>query len=209
MIKKTIQYETPDGENVVEDFYFHVSKDELLDLNLRDNKGIEQIGKELAETQDGEKAWHLLKDLLLTTYGKRTADGKGFDKEDPITGAPYWREFKAKAAFGNLIIELMQDTQGAIEFFNALVPQGMKAEIEKAEAERAAKPAPDVEIIAGEAVTVTPVAPEPDPERTVEEYTEAELLEMSNENFEKLVGKDTKAWSHRTLTIAFQRKNRG
>lgn len=206
MIKKTIQYQTPTGENLVEDFYFHVSKAELMDLNVRGNKGIEQIGKELAEARDGEQAWYLLKELLLMTYGERTLDGKGFTKVDPTTGIPLSRGFEAKEAFSELIIELMSDPQNAIQFFNALVPQGLKDEIEKANLAKGEQPSAAVEEYR------PPVAPVPEPsfdsERTIDDYTREELLEMSNEDFEKLAGTDVSKWSHATLQVAFQRKNR-
>lgn len=205
MITKSITYTNAMGEEVTEEFYFHLAKHELFDLNVMGNKGIEEIGNELMKARDGETAWKLTKDLVLMTYCERSPDGKGYDKIDFVTGAPLSRRFQGTEAFDNLLVELVSDAAKAAEFFSALVPEKWRAELNEAVAV-ADKPSNHA---GGGAVDVpaAPVAPEKS-EPTLADFSRVQLVEMSDEQFFKLAGTDSSKWDRDTLQIAFQRKNK-
>lgn len=174
MIKKTLTYDTPDGDTITEDFYFNFSKDELVDLQVLENVGIEAIGKQLAATNDGEKAWHLFKDLVLRSVGEKTADGKGFKKNQEIR-----ENFQAKEAFGNLVFEFVNNPETGAEFFNGLVPEKWRKEIEEKAAAR--QPGQDA------TPAIAPVA--------------------SQESVTKLEKKHPKDMTREELLAAYQEKN--
>lgn len=203
MITKAITYTNAMGEEVTEDFYFHLAKHELFDLNVMGNKGIEEIGAELMKARDGETAWKLTKDLVLMTYCERSADGKGYDKVDFVTGAPLSRRFQGTEAFDNLLVELVSDAAKAAEFFSGLVPEKWRAELNEAVAD---KPSNHAGGAAADA-SMAPVASEKK-EPTLEDFSRVQLLEMSDEQFAKLAGTDASKWDRETLQIAFQRKNK-
>lgn len=175
MIKKTIKYEDLEGNDVTEDFYFHLNKLEMAELDMKYG-GLLELGKKLSETDDALKVYNIFKDIMLTSYGKRSDDGKRFFKVDPVTGAAYRYDLEGSDALGEMILEMIEKPQLAAELFRGLVPakvQKMAAEAEK-EQQNAGT---DLE------VPVVPTAP-PVLEPSVE-VTDEELLKMKPQDMTK------------------------
>ena len=75
MLKKTITYEDFDGNTVSEDFFFHLSQAELVELELSHKDGLSESLKRIIEAEDGRGIVAEFKNIILTAYGKKSDDG--------------------------------------------------------------------------------------------------------------------------------------
>lgn len=120
MIKKTITYEDYNGEKVTEDFYFNLTKAELMEMNYQASGGLENYARSLINTRDTSTMMQIYKDILLKSYGVKTPDGKHFMKTEKIR-----IEFECSPAFSELYTELLVDDKAAAEFFNGVIPKDL------------------------------------------------------------------------------------
>lgn len=123
MLKKTITYEDFNGETVTEDFFFHLSKAELVELELSHDGGLSAALQRIVAAEDGKAIIAEFKNIILTAYGQRSPDGKMFIKNQQLRD-----EFEATEAYSTLFMELVTDTDAASAFINGIVPAGMAEE---------------------------------------------------------------------------------
>jgi hypothetical protein len=129
MLKKTITYEDFDGEQRTEDFYFNLTKAELMEMNLGTYGGLDKMIEKIVNTQDVPKIISLFKDIVLKSYGEKSDDGKRFVKSEEIRNS-----FAQTNAYSDMFMELATDADAAAAFINGIVPKDVAAEIEKQEA---------------------------------------------------------------------------
>lgn len=123
MLKKTLTYEDFNGETVSEDYFFHLSKAELVELELSHKGGLSEALQRIIEAEDGKGIITEFKNIILNSYGQRSDDGKRFIKNQQLR-----EEFESTEAYSTLFMELVTDTDAAIEFINGVIPQGMAEE---------------------------------------------------------------------------------
>jgi hypothetical protein len=182
MLKKTIEFESyVDGSLIKEDFYFNLSKVEIAELELSEQGGLAEWLRAIVASGDNQTILAKFKDIVRASYGVRSADGRRFIKTPEV-----WAEFEQTGAYEALMYELMTSATASAEFVVAVVPKDLaeKAELSKT-------------------VSVQAKVLE---KKTVDEYSDDELLKMPQNQFDKLVGRDPKKWSQRVLMIAFRRK---
>ena len=117
MIKKTIKYEDYNGVERSEDFYFNLSKAEVMEMELSTAGGLAEQIKRIVAAQDQPAIIKIFKDLILKAYGEKSADGKHFKKSEEIATA-----FSQTEAYSVLFMELATDAAAAAEFVNGIVP---------------------------------------------------------------------------------------
>jgi hypothetical protein len=118
MLKKTITYTDYNGNERTEDFYFNLSKAEVMEMEMTTTGGLaEQINKVIA-AQDAPSIIKIFKNLVLKAYGEKSPDGKRFIKNEEIRTA-----FAETEAYSNLFIELATDATAATSFINGIIPQ--------------------------------------------------------------------------------------
>lgn len=132
MIKKTMTYETFDGELATEDFYFNLSKAELLDMELTTG-GFQKMITKLIDTQDRKGIVAIFKDILDLSYGVRSEDGRRFYKSDEILA-----EFKASQAYSDLYFELATSEEAGAEFINGVIPANLREQVSAEESKNEA-----------------------------------------------------------------------
>jgi hypothetical protein len=167
MLKKSITYEDFNGEKVTEDFFFHLSKAELVELELSHKGGLSESLQRIVEAEDGKGIIAEFKNIILTAYGQRSEDGKRFIKNTQLR-----EEFESTEAYSELFIELVTDTDAAIEFINGVIPSGMVEEAQRVAAVDL-KPVP-------EQVTIVESDEEP------QLVTRADLISMSHDELAAL-----------------------
>ncbi len=118
MIKKTITYTDYDGNERKEDFYFNLSKAEVIEMELSNTGGLVKTAEKIASEQDGAKIMALFKSLIMKSVGEKSLDGKQFVKSDEIR-----KKFESTEAYSVLYMELLTDASKAEEFFNGLAPK--------------------------------------------------------------------------------------
>lgn len=126
MLKKTRTYEDFDGNKRTEDFYFNLTKAELIELQASENGGLEKLIKKIIDEQDQSKLISLFKEIICKAYGEKSLDGKRFIKSQEITEA-----FTQTTAYSDLFMELVTDTDKASEFIIGLIPKDLAGEVEK------------------------------------------------------------------------------
>lgn len=120
MLKKTITYEDFNGETVSEDFFFHLSKAELVELEMSHKEGLSEALQRIVDAEDNKQIVAEFKNIILTAYGKRSPDGKRFIKNQELRD-----EFMSTEAYSTLFMELVTETDKAVEFINGIIPAGM------------------------------------------------------------------------------------
>ena len=124
MLKKSITYEGYDGGTFTEDFYFNLSKAELVELELSHVGGLSESLKRIVASQDGAEIIKEFKSIILKSYGKRSDDGKRFIKNQQLRD-----EFESTEAYSVLFIELVTDTDAATAFVSGIMPQGLVEDV--------------------------------------------------------------------------------
>lgn len=131
MIKKTVTYKDFNGTERTETHHFHLSKSEIVDMELTTDGGLSDKLQRIVDSNSTPEIVKIFKDFILKSYGKISDDGRSFIKEDPETGAPLARAFAQTAAFDALYMGFIQNADDAAAFINGIIPQDIADEIAK------------------------------------------------------------------------------
>lgn len=123
MIKKTMTYTDFNGVERKEDFYFNLTKAEVLKMEMGVKGGLAEQIKRIVDTQDQPAIIEIFEDLIQKAYGVKTPDGRGFLKRKEDLEA-----FIATQAYSDLYMELATDDKKAAEFINGIVPPDLAQE---------------------------------------------------------------------------------
>lgn len=116
MIKKTFNYVDFDGNPVEEEYFFHLNKAELMEMELSAYGGLELLIKRLIEEKNSEEIVKIFKRIILSSVGQKSYDGKRFIKNDEIRTNFYQTE-----AYSQLFCDLIQNPDHANEFINGVI----------------------------------------------------------------------------------------
>lgn len=132
MIKQTVTYEDFEGNETTETMYFHLSKAELLDMEINSDDSMSARLQRIQDTPDGDArpVLNVLKDFVSKAYGIRSDDGKKFRKSDAIR-----EEFVSSEAYSELLFDLLQDSDKLVKFLTGLMPEKIMAQV-RAEQEK-------------------------------------------------------------------------
>lgn len=117
MLKKAITYTDYNGVERTEDFYFNLSKAEIMEMEMSTTGGLAELIQKVVQTQDAPAIVKIFKDLILKAYGEKSPDGKRFIKSSELTQA-----FEQTEAYSNLFMELATDADAAAKFVNGIIP---------------------------------------------------------------------------------------
>ena len=126
MIKKTITYVDYNGTERTEDFYFNLSKAELMEMEMGTKGGLTEELQRIINAQDTPEIIKVFKGLLLKSYGQKSPDGKRFIKSEELS-----EEFEQTEAYSQLFMELATDDKKASDFVNGIIPSDISAEVAK------------------------------------------------------------------------------
>lgn len=121
MIKWPITYTDYNDKTRTEDFYFNLTKAEIMEMELSVNGGFGEMMQRIVDAEDMPSIVKVFKDLILRSYGEKSADGKRFIKNDELKDS-----FAQSEAYSVLFTELATNTESAIKFVNGIVPQDMR-----------------------------------------------------------------------------------
>ena len=117
MLKKTIEYTDYNGLTRKEDFYFNLTKAEIMEMEMSTSGGLAEMIQRIVAAQDAPSIIKVFKDLVLKSYGVKSPDGKRFIKTDDLT-----LEFAQTEAYSILFMELATDADAASAFVNGIMP---------------------------------------------------------------------------------------
>lgn len=117
MIKKTITYTDYNGVERTENFYFNLSKAEVMEMEMSADGGMAAAIQKIVDAKDAPAIIRVFKDLVLKAYGVKSDDGRRFMKSKEISDA-----FSQTEAYSQIFMELATDTDAASKFINGIVP---------------------------------------------------------------------------------------
>lgn len=124
MLKKTITYTDYSGIERTEDFYFNLSKAEILEMQLSVNGGFAEMLQKIIKAKDFPTLVKTFKELILMSYGEKSEDGRRFVKSKEISDA-----FAQTEAYSILFMELSNDDKAASDFVNGILPADLVSQI--------------------------------------------------------------------------------
>lgn len=127
MLKRTITYEDYDGNQRTEDFYFNLSQAEIIKwLTTSGDYTLDKVLDKLAKERNGREIMRMFEELIVMSYGKKSLDGKRFDKSKEVKD-----EFLETEAYSVLFTEIVTDAKKAGEFINGIIPKKLAEDVLK------------------------------------------------------------------------------
>lgn len=117
MLKKTITYTDYNNVERTEDFYFNLTKAELMEMEMGAVGGLSSMIEKIVSAKDAPAIIKVFKELVLKAYGEKSADGRCFIKSKEISDA-----FAQTEAYSQLFMELATDADAASKFVNGIAP---------------------------------------------------------------------------------------
>lgn len=124
MLSITKTYKDFNGQSRTEDFLFHLTKAEILDMELSENGGFSTILRKLSARQDIKEIISIFRKLVRMAYGEKSADGRTFVKNDQIT-----ENFVSTNAYADIYYDLVTDPDKAAAFINGIVPEDIREQM--------------------------------------------------------------------------------
>lgn len=123
MLKKTISYVDLFGTKRTEEFYFHYSQSELLEMELSTEGGFTTRLQSVINANSPKELFAQMKQFILGAYGEKSEDGRQFMKSAEISHG-----FECCPAYDKLMQELClgpDATEAATAFIKGIVPDDM------------------------------------------------------------------------------------
>lgn len=119
MLKKTITYTDYNDIERTEDFYFNLSKAELMEMELGVVGGLSAMLNKIVQSVETDQLISIFKQIILKSYGEKSPDGKRFMKSDEIAAS-----FEQTEAYSELFMELATNADAAVTFIRGITPAG-------------------------------------------------------------------------------------
>lgn len=127
MLKRTMTYTNYNGEQITEDFYFNLTKAEILEMEMITQGGMAEYIKGIVNAKNTSEIIRIFKELILKAYGKKSADGRRFVKSSELSD-----EFSQTEAYSDLFMMLATDADEAAKFINGVTPADVNVNAEEA-----------------------------------------------------------------------------
>lgn len=122
----TVKYVNFFGEEVEEKLHFHLSKGELMNMELQHTPLSVKIAAVTSGDASAMDSYKLLCEFVGAAYGERSEDGKRFFKDERSTKA-----FLSSPAFDALLDKLSDDPKFSNTFFAGLFPDDIMGKAKK------------------------------------------------------------------------------
>lgn len=125
MLKKTITFKDYDNVERTEDHYFNMNTAEVIKwLTTTGEYTLDKVIIRLSQERNGKKIMEIFDGLIKLAYGKRSLDGRKFEKSDEI-----YNDFYQTEAYSKLFVELVTDAKKASDFINGIIPEELANEV--------------------------------------------------------------------------------
>lgn len=133
MFSKTFEYKGYDGNIHKETWWFNLSESELLKLELGSVGGLNGLMNRMLREEHPDQVVDIFEKIILSSVGERSADGRRFLKRNGAVA----EDFRETPAYDKLFLELVSSGEALTSFLKGAIPDEVRANLEKAEAERA------------------------------------------------------------------------
>lgn len=125
MYKKNIKYVDYNGVAREEDCYFNLNKIECTKLQLSTKEGYGEYIKNVVESKDMNAIFDVFNNIILSSYGIKSEDGKQFKKSKELSEA-----FSQSPAYEALFMELATNPDEAEKFIKGTMPADLINKLE-------------------------------------------------------------------------------
>lgn len=127
MVVKKIKYTDFKGNEREEEFMFHLTPAEIMEMELGTSGGFAESLQKIIRSQDAPKIIKEFKKIILKSYGEVSADGKMFVKDEQLS-----KNFSYTNAYSKLFMELSTDDEAAAAFIKGVMPEEMADDVDEA-----------------------------------------------------------------------------
>lgn len=120
MLKKAITYTDYNDVERTEDFFFNLSKAELIEMQVSVKEGMDEVLQKIVDTEDRKELYAMFKKIVLDSVGEKSEDGRRFMKSEQIQS-----NFVESPAFDVLIMQLATDADMASAFIRGIMPKDL------------------------------------------------------------------------------------
>lgn len=135
MLKKSITYTDFNGVERTEDFFFNLTKAEIMELELGVTGGLTAMVQGVVMAQDTPSLIKIFKELILKSYGEKSADGKRFIKINDA-GVSLANNFAQTEAYSELFMLLATNEDEASNFIHGIVPSDVSERMDDDEVKK-------------------------------------------------------------------------
>ncbi len=125
MHKRNIKFKDFDDNDCVETHWFHLSKTDLVRMDVKYEDGLKQMLEKVVAAQNKEELLDLFEKIVLLSYGIRHEGSNRFEKTEDLRVA-----FSQTLAYDSLLMELASDDKVASEFVIGIFPKDMVTALE-------------------------------------------------------------------------------
>lgn len=125
MLKKTVTCVDYNGVEYTDDYYFNLTKAEIMKMEMGVAGGLAEKLQKIIATNDAVKIMEFFEELVLKAYGEKSDDGKRFIKSPEISAS-----FSQTEAYSTIFMELALDAEKAAEFVNGIIPADLAKQLE-------------------------------------------------------------------------------
>lgn len=118
MTFREIEYVDYDGNKRKERFYFHLSKAEILRLEIAGKNGLKAMIQNLIDSGDTKEIWKTLENVITLSVGKKSVDGNRFIKTSDAKA-----DFLESEAYSVFIFDMIDHPEKAAKFFEDLAKE--------------------------------------------------------------------------------------
>lgn len=116
MHKEIITYTDLNDISRTEEFYFDLSKPEIVKMQASTKGGYDVQLRSIAASLDGAKIMEFFENFIAKSYGEKSEDGRRFMKSEEIS-----RSFMETPAYEVLFEKLVTNDKYAADFVNAVM----------------------------------------------------------------------------------------
>ena len=118
MFKIPVTYTDYNGNERSEDYYFNLSQAEVAEMELTTQGGLAEKIQTIINAKDVPTIIMTFKDLVLRSYGRKSADGRRFEKSQELRDA-----FEQSEPYSVIFMQLATDADAASAFVNGIIPK--------------------------------------------------------------------------------------
>lgn len=117
MLKETITYTDFNGTERTEDFYFNLTKTELIRMEMNKNGSLTGLLTKITKANDMPDIFEAMETLIFKSYGEKSTDGRHFNKSEELSS-----NFAQSLAYDCLFEKLTSDATYAYKFLMGILP---------------------------------------------------------------------------------------
>ncbi len=197
MIKQTITYKDFTGATNTEDFYFHLDKADLLEMQAERKGGMKEYMQDLIKTDNKLEILRIFRMFIMKSVGRLSEDGRRLKRDQDVRD-----EFEQTEAYQEFLFYLANDGEAAAKFLDNLMPEDLMEQV------RAEGGMTDLELPADTSTNDAELKDQPEIVKEWTDFTSEELLAMDEPQFLKLVESSKKGGNNvpRMLVIIAGRR---